>query len=97
MVKINSKKIGIIVGSILLMILVVYVILHPAWITHPKYMMDKQYCEQDSDCFQFATCEPINVYQTNYEQKGICKIVTCGVSNCINNKCSINNSCVGEK
>ncbi len=42
MVKINSKKIGFIVGSILLMTLVIEVIVHPAWITHPKDMMDKQ-------------------------------------------------------
>lgn len=82
----NKKNMWIITGIVLLM-LIVYLIFNPTWITKPKYMLDKQYCEQDSECLQSATCYPINIYSKDYSA-GICKSMNSG-SECINFKCSI--------
>ncbi|MCB9370515.1 hypothetical protein H6501_02875 [Candidatus Woesearchaeota archaeon] len=82
----NKKKFGIICGIIALAILVIYLIFNSSWITHPKYMIDKQYCEVDSDCVTQKGC-PINRYN---QDKGTITFellcLTCGV-NCVNNKC----------
>lgn len=59
----NKKKLAIILGSIFLVLIAIYLILNPAWITHPKYMLDKQYCEQDSECrFDYIDCQGVNLY-----------------------------------
>ena len=85
----NKKKVSLIVVGVLVLLLAIYLAFNPAWITHPKYMLDKQYCEQDSDC-RFNNCEGIsNLYN---EKKGVselgnaCLNEFCGTT-CNQNKC----------
>ena len=86
----NKKKVSLIVVGVLVLLLAIYLAFNPAWITHPRYMIDKQYCEQDSDCVTQKGC-PINRYN---QDKGtitfelLCP--TCGV------KCE-ENICVGVR
>ena len=65
---------------------VIYLAFNPAWITKPKYMIDKKYCEVDSDCRVYS-CDSINIY--NYkENRGVCLRENFGTK-CNNNKCDI--------
>ncbi|MCB9370752.1 hypothetical protein H6501_04085 [Candidatus Woesearchaeota archaeon] len=91
----NKKKLAIILGSIFLVLIAIYLILNPAWITHPKYMLDKQYCEQDSECrFDYIDCQGVNLY---HEKKGstnfgsVCLNDYCGTS------CNEDHQCVLER
>ncbi|MCB9370253.1 hypothetical protein H6501_01515 [Candidatus Woesearchaeota archaeon] len=58
----NKKKLAIILGSIFLVLIAIYLILNPAWITHPKYMIDSQYCEVDNECITYGSGRPVNIY-----------------------------------
>lgn len=84
----NKKKVLIVSGIVLLVILAIYLAFNPAWITHPKYMIDSRYCVQDSECSQIATCDSVNIYNYNH-QYGTCKVEVTG-SKCIENQCVIN-------
>jgi TPP-dependent indolepyruvate ferredoxin oxidoreductase alpha subunit len=74
---------------VVVMIFGVYVIMNPTWITKPKYMLNSDYCEVDSDCAQMATCDTKNIY--NYKlNDGSCTVYR-GGSKCVEKICTFNN------
>lgn len=86
----NKKKFGIICGIIALAILVIYLIFNSSWITHPKYMIDKQYCEVDSDCtIQGNYCTTVNIYNSK-ESSSRCELYIPGTK-CLSNQCVAKN------
>jgi hypothetical protein len=87
----NRKRLLIIIGIIFLIGLVVYVAFNPNWIKHPRYMINSQYCQVDTDCKESDSCgKAVNIY--NFVDYPLCAVKTCG-SRCENNLCILNNNC----